>query len=194
MLTPEDRQRIEDEERKRIAEEQYRGEVRAKLQGGSAALARKPVERLPWIISLAAALVIGTVCSDERNAKSREIPVRHDLEQMIAAYIDAAKIRTAPKDAPLFRAAIRKTGKLSTNAIHVNDICKMMKRRLKDAGLSGRLSPHSFRVTTITNLLQQGVPLEDGQRLAGHSDPRTTRLYDRRDQKITRNIVERISI
>ena len=31
-------------------------------------------------------------------------------------------------------------------------------------------------------------------RLAGHADPRTTRLYDRRDKKITRNIVERISI
>jgi integrase/recombinase XerD len=49
-------------------------------------------------------------------------------------------------------------------------------------------------VTTITNLLKQGVPLEDVQGPAGHSDPRTTRLYDRRDQKITRNIVERISI
>ena len=32
MLTPEERQRIEDEERKRIAEEQYRAEVRARFQ------------------------------------------------------------------------------------------------------------------------------------------------------------------
>jgi len=70
----------------------------------------------------------------------------------------------------------------------------MMKRRLKDAGMSEALSPHSFRVTTITDLLEQGIPLEDVQRLAGHADPRTTRLYDRRDKKITRNIVERISI
>lgn len=30
--------------------------------------------------------------------------------------------------------------------------------------------------------------------IAGHADPRTTRLYDRRQKKITRNIVERISI
>ena len=34
----------------------------------------------------------------------------------------------------------------------------------------------------------------DVQRLAGHADPRTTRLYDRRRRKVTRNIVERISI
>jgi site-specific recombinase XerD len=54
-------------------------------------------------------------------------------------------------------------------------------------------SLYSFRVT-ITGLIEQGVSLEDAQRLAGHADPRTTRLYDRRDKKITRNIVERSSI
>jgi hypothetical protein len=42
--------------------------------------------------------------------------------------------------------------------------------------------------------VEQNVPLEDVQHLAGHADPRTTRLYDRRRRKVTRNIVERISI
>jgi site-specific recombinase XerD len=56
------------------------------------------------------------------------------------------------------------------------------------------LLSHSLRVTTITYLLEQGVPLEDAQRPAGHADPRTTGLYDRRKRKITRNIVERISV
>ncbi len=131
---------------------------------------------------------------DEKGGKSREIPVRHDLEQILFEYLDAAKLRDAPKDTPLFRSAYRKTGQLTDNGLHVNDVCRMMQRRLKDAGLPTSLSPHSFRVTTITDLLEQGVPLEDVQRLAGHADPRTTRLYDRRQKKITRNIVERISI
>ena len=74
------------------------------------------------------------------------------------------------------------------------DIGRMIKRRMKACGLPIRLSPHSFRVATITDLLNQGVPLEDVQNLAGHADPRTTRLYDRRHKSITRNIVERISI
>jgi len=38
------------------------------------------------------------------------------------------------------------------------------------------------------------VPLEDVQYLAGHRDPRSTRLYDRRQKQVTRNIVERISV
>ncbi len=131
---------------------------------------------------------------EEKGGKSREIPVRHDLGQMLFEYIDAAGLRDAPKDAPLFLTAARKTGRLTRNGMYVVDVCRMVKRRLKDAALPSRLSPHSFRVTTITDLLEQGVPLEDVQHLAGHADPRTTRLYDRRQKKVTRNIVERISI
>ncbi len=72
-------------------------------------------------------------------------------------------------------------------------ICRLVKRRLEDAGLPSRLSPHSFRVSAITDLLTQGVPLEDVQYLAGHAEPRTTGLYDWRQKKVTRNIVERIA-
>ncbi|MDB5348920.1 MAG: Phage integrase [Planctomycetota bacterium] len=126
----------------------------------------------------------------EKGGKSREIPVRHDLEQFLLAYIQAAGV----SDGPLFRTANRKTKTLTKNAMTGIDICRMMKRRLKAAGLPGHFSPHSFRVTTVTDLLEQNVPLEDVQYLAGHSDPRTTRIYDRRRRKVTRNIVERISI
>jgi hypothetical protein len=38
------------------------------------------------------------------------------------------------------------------------------------------------------------VAREDVQHLAGHADPRTTRLYYRRRRKVPQNIVERISI
>jgi site-specific recombinase XerD len=71
---------------------------------------------------------------------------------------------------------------------------ELVKRRLKDAGLPKRLSPHSLRATTATDLLSQGVPLDEVQYLLGHAEPRTTGLYNRRKKKVTRNIVERISI
>lgn len=130
----------------------------------------------------------------EKGGKSREIPVRHDLEQMIAEYIDAAGLRDAPKDMPLFQRAMKKQRLLSGKPLNGDDICRMMKRRLKDTALSLLYSPHSFRVTTITDLLAQGVPREDVQHLAGHADPRTTGLYDRTKKKVSRNIVERISV
>lgn len=45
----------------------------------------------------------------------------------------------------------------------------------------------------VTDLLEQGVPMEDVQYLVGHSHPSTAQIYDRRARKVTRNIVERIS-
>ena len=130
----------------------------------------------------------------EKGGKSREIPVRHDLEGFILAYVEAAGIAGEAKDSPLFRASNGRSRTLADKPLGTERICELVKRRLKDAGLPSRLSPHSFRVTAITSLLEQGVPMEDVQYLAGHAEPRTTTLYDRRKKKVTRNIVERIPI
>ncbi len=130
----------------------------------------------------------------EKGGKSREIPVRHDLEGFILAYVEAAGIAGEAKDSPLFRASNGRRRKLAAGPLGTERICELVKRRLKDAGLPSRLSPHSFRVTAITSLLEQGVPMEDVQYLAGHTEPRTTTLYDRRKKRVTRNIVERIPI
>jgi site-specific recombinase XerD len=131
---------------------------------------------------------------DEKGGKVRDIPSRHDLEAFVREYLAVAG-GDMGEDSPLFRTAVRRTKSLSDKGMTQNDVLRMVKRRFADAGLpAGRLSCHSFRATTITDLLDQGVPLEDVQYLAGHADPRTTRLYDRRKKQVTRNIVERISI
>jgi integrase/recombinase XerD len=130
----------------------------------------------------------------EKGGKSRSIPVRYDLQGLVLAYLDGISWETRPGDAPLFRSVAGRTGELTALPIRNVDICRMVKRRLRNAGLPTNLSPHSFRVATLTDLLIQGVALEDAQFLAGHCDPRTTKLYDRRQRQVTRNTVERISI
>lgn len=130
----------------------------------------------------------------EKGGKSRSIPVRHDLQLLLLAYIEILDQDNQSKDAPLFRSTTSRTGQFTTRPLRNIDICRMVKRRLRDAGVPTHLSPHSFRVATVTDLLTQGISLEDVQYLAGHSDPRTTRLYDRRQKQVTRNTVERISI
>jgi pyruvate/2-oxoglutarate dehydrogenase complex dihydrolipoamide dehydrogenase (E3) component len=52
-------------------------------------------------------------------------------------------------------------------------------------------SPHSFRATGITNFLENDGTLEAAQRIAGHADSRTTKLYDR-GQKVLLEDMERI--
>jgi len=130
----------------------------------------------------------------EKGTKFRELPARHDLRGFVVAYIRAGGLEYSDKRSPLFRTTVRRTKELTQNGMTAGDISRMIKRRLSDAGLPTAFSPHSFRVCTLTDLLNQGVPLEDVQLLAGHADPRTTRLYDRRHKQVTRNIVERISV
>ena len=48
------------------------------------------------------------------------------------------------------------------------------------------------RSTGITTFLENGGAIEMAQYMAGHADPRTTKLYDRRRQQVTRGEVERI--
>jgi len=128
----------------------------------------------------------------EKGGKSREIPVRHDLEQTLFGYLRAAGLDAAPGDAPLFPTAYRATDRLTDRALTGGDVCRLVKRRLRQLGLPDRLSPHSFRVATVTDLLGQGVALEDVAYLAGHADVRTTRLYDRRERRVTRNGPDRL--
>ncbi len=130
----------------------------------------------------------------EKGGKVREIPARSDLAVYLSAYLDEAGLLSAPSISPLFRRIDRKGKALTSHAMTADGMGRMLKRRMADIGLPGELSPHSFRVGAITDLLSQGVPLEDVQNLAGHADPRTTRLYDRRQKKVLRSVVEKISV
>jgi site-specific recombinase XerD len=129
----------------------------------------------------------------EKGGKHRVIPVRSDLKDCLGSYLSAAGLWDAPKPSPLFRGTVRREKRLTDKGLSGLAICRMFKRRLKGAGLPQHLSPHSVRGGSATDLLMQGVPLEDVQYLLGHADPRTTRFYDHRAKRVTRNIVERIS-
>jgi site-specific recombinase XerD len=66
---------------------------------------------------------------------------------------------------------------------------RLLRRLAKKAGISGaeRISPHSMRHTYATIALDAGVPLRDVQDSLGHTDSRTTRLYDRSRDNLDRN-------
>jgi site-specific recombinase XerD len=127
----------------------------------------------------------------EKGGKEKELPVHHKLEELLDDYLKATGLEKEP-ESPLFPAAVRKTGKLSRRPLARTDAADMLKRRLKQAGLPAHYSPHSFRATGITNFLESDGTLEAAQRIAGHADSRTTKLYDRRGQKVLLEDMERI--
>jgi site-specific recombinase XerD len=129
----------------------------------------------------------------EKGGKFHEVPAHHNAEAYVDEYLRAAGIAAA-KGTPLFRSARGKTSTLTQNAMSRTDVLKMIKRRARKAGLPASTCCHTFRGTGITAFLDNGGTIENAQAIAGHESPRTTKLYDRTDDDITLDEVERIRI
>src|SRR6516164_1686056 len=127
----------------------------------------------------------------EKGGKEKELPVHHKLEEILDQYLKATGLEKEPGSS-LFPTAVGKTGKLSRRPLVRTDAADMRKRWLRQAGLPAHYSPHSFRATGITNFLENDGTLEAAQRIADHADSRTTKLYDRRGQKVLLEDMERI--
>jgi site-specific recombinase XerD len=86
----------------------------------------------------------------EKDGKEKEIPVHHKLEEILDEYLKVSKVREQP-DSPLFPTTLGKSRELGTRPMTRIDGANLLKRRLRDAGIIGEYSPHSFRATGITN-------------------------------------------
>jgi integrase len=133
----------------------------------------------------------GWVRLHEKGGKEHEVPCHHSLEQYLDEYIAAAGI-AEDADGPLFRTTGRKTGE--QHPMWQQDAYRMIQRRARAAGIGTRIGNHTFRATGITTYLKNSGTLEMAQHIASHDSPRTTKLYDRREEAISLDEVERINI
>ena len=129
----------------------------------------------------------------EKGGKHHEMPAHHKLEEFMDEYLNAAGIGNQKKS-PLFRSTRGRSRQLTKNALHRTNAWNMVQRRAKDAGIATAICNHSFRATGITNYMQNGGELKEAQKMAAHESARTTGLYDRSDDSITLDEIERISI
>ena len=128
----------------------------------------------------------------EKGGKVHEMPVHHRLLEHLEVYL--ATLGPQELKNPLFRAAMGRTGMLGPDRLSRHDAYAMVRRRAIKAGVVEKIGNHSFRGTGITTYLENDGTLELAQEMANHASPRTTKLYDRRGDKITQDAVERIRI
>jgi site-specific recombinase XerD len=129
----------------------------------------------------------------EKGGKRHEMPAHHNLEAYLDAYITAAGLATDPKG-PLFRSTVGRSGELTDRPLHQPDVYRMIGRRAAAADIRTRIGCHTFRATGITEYLRNGGKLEIAQAMANHESARTTGLYDRRQDEISLDEIERILI
>jgi site-specific recombinase XerD len=128
----------------------------------------------------------------EKGGKQHEMPAHHLLEAYIDTYVTAAGIG-AEKASPLFRTlGGRGRKQLGVKRMSRQDARRMIVRRARQAGIITALGCHTLRATGITVYLLNGGLLEYAQQMAAHESARTTKLYDRRNDKVTLDQVERI--
>jgi integrase len=121
------------------------------------------------------------------------MPCHHNLESYLHDYIEAAGL-AGDKEGPLFRTSYRRMGTLTDRTMTQSDAWRMLQRRARDAGIPTAVYNHTFRATGITAYLDNGGSLENAQAMAAHESPRPTKLYDRTDDQITLDEVEKIGI
>ncbi len=129
----------------------------------------------------------------EKGGKEHALPCHHNLKEYLLDYIERAGIKDDPKG-PLFRTVDELTGALTANAVDQSAVYYLIRRRAKAAGIETKIGCHTFRATGITAYLKNGGRLEVAQQMAGHESSRTTGLYDRRDDEVSLDEVERIAI
>jgi site-specific recombinase XerD len=129
----------------------------------------------------------------EKGGKRHEMPCHHKLDAYLAEYITAAGLAGNPKGY-LFRSIYGLWGTLTERPMSRNDVYRMIRRRAPAAGIKTRIGCHTFRATGITDYLRNGGKLEVAQQMANHESARTTGLYDRRNDQVSLDEVERILI
>jgi site-specific recombinase XerD len=129
----------------------------------------------------------------EKGGKVHDVPCHHTLDAYLTEYLEVTGLGRRPAT-PLFPTIDRYTKQFSDKPMTDGNAREMINRRAKAAGISARLSNHTFRASGITAYLENGGVLEKAATMAAHASTRTTQLYDRRNDQPTLDEFEKIQI
>lgn len=150
----------------------------------------------------------------EKGGQCKDVPCHHHLETYLSEWIEAAELADMP-DAPLFQTFTwepppevdgqdepnrkddpnkrpRRRRILSGDRMTQAMTWEMIQRRAQHAGIKTAVCNHTFRAAGITAYLKNGGTIERAAVIAGHASTRTTKLYDRRNDELTLDEIEKI--
>ena len=133
----------------------------------------------------------GTVKVKGKGGKERIIPIGDKALEAIGAYFNKGDT---------FFASFRKDLCVNKEALFLNNwggrltagsVKKIVQNYIKEAALKKNVSPHSFRHSFATHLLERGADLRAVQELLGHASLSTTQIYTHLTTKRLKKIYDK---
>jgi len=132
-------------------------------------------------------LEVGFIRVIGKGDKERLVPVGKSAIKFINIYKNKIRVHTTPtpgNEDILF--LNNRGGKLSRVMIFL-----IIKELVKKAGIKKNISPHTFRHSFATHLIEGGADLRAVQEMLGHESITTTEIYTHLDREFLRKTLEK---
>lgn len=122
-----------------------------------------------------------------KGDKERFVPIGSQTQKFINIYKNEVRVHT-----PLIKEYsdtlfLNRRGKQLTRAM----IFTIVKQLTEKAGIKKKISPHTFRHSFATHLLENGADLRAIQLMLGHESITTTEIYTHVDKSHLRNVIDK---
>lgn len=105
-----------------------------------------------------------------KRAKERLVPIHFEAQKLMSDYITLRRSAFGPLSQHIF---LNRSGKGLTR----QGVWKLVKKYAQEAGIRRSISPHTFRHSFATHLLEGGADLRTVQLLLGHAAINATEIY-----------------
>jgi len=131
-------------------------------------------------------LDVGFIRVIGKGNKERLVPIGSSAIHFIQIYKDNIRVHTSPKPGNEDILFLNQRGtKLSRVMIFL-----IIKDLVKKAGIKKTVSPHTFRHSFATHLVEGGADLRAVQEMLGHESITTTEIYTHLDREFLRKTLE----
>lgn len=120
-----------------------------------------------------------------KGNKERLVPVGRDAKKHLKIYIDEIRVHVDVKKGFESYVFINRLGK-KISRVSVFTIIKELAARI---GLKKTISPHTFRHSFATHLIEGGADLRAVQEMLGHESITTTEIYTHLDRDYLRQVI-----
>ncbi|AMK11793.1 site-specific tyrosine recombinase XerD [Pseudodesulfovibrio indicus] len=116
-----------------------------------------------------------------KGSKDRLIPIHYLAQDWLNRYLEFTRPGFKPRENFMF---LNRSGKGLTR----QGVWKLIKKYAEAAGIRRSISPHTFRHSFATHLLEGGADLRTVQILLGHADISATEIYTHVESNRLRNL------